>query len=47
MGGIKRKEYQELLAPLQEELVAMARWVEATGARVVVLSSALQQLALT
>jgi polyphosphate kinase 2 len=37
MGGLKRKDYQELLEPLEEELVAMARWVEATGARIVVL----------
>ena len=37
MGKLKKKKYLELLEPLQEELVAMARWVEATGARVVVL----------
>jgi polyphosphate kinase 2 len=37
MGRLKRKKYQELLEPLQEELAAMARWVEATGARVLVL----------
>lgn len=37
MGKLKKKKYLELLEPLQEELVAMARWAEATGARVVVL----------
>jgi polyphosphate kinase 2 len=35
--GLKRKDYLELLEPLEEELVAMARWVEATGARILVL----------
>ncbi|WP_394730417.1 polyphosphate kinase 2 [Altererythrobacter sp. GH1-8] len=34
---LKRKEYEELLEPLEEELVAMARWVRATGQRIVVL----------
>lgn len=37
MGRLKRKEYDELLKPLEGELVAMARWVAATGARVCVL----------
>jgi polyphosphate kinase len=37
MGRLKRKKYQELIEPLQEELVAMARWAEATGARILVL----------
>jgi polyphosphate kinase 2 len=37
MGGLKRKDYLKLLEPLEEELVAMARWVEATGARILVL----------
>lgn len=37
MRKLKRTEYEELLDPLEEELVAMARWVNATGARVVVL----------
>ncbi|MBA4044324.1 MAG: polyphosphate kinase 2 [Erythrobacter sp.] len=35
--GMKRKEFDEALAPLTLELVSMARWVKATGARVVVL----------
>ncbi|MEE4316466.1 MAG: polyphosphate kinase 2 [Erythrobacter sp.] len=35
--GIKRKDYEEALAPLTLELVSMARWVKETGARVVVL----------
>lgn len=37
MGKLKRKKFEKLYAPLEEELVAMARWVAATGARVVVL----------
>ncbi len=37
MGKLKSDKYEELLAPLEEELVAMARWVAATGARVMVL----------
>jgi polyphosphate kinase 2 len=35
--GMKRKDYEEALAPLTLELVSMARWVKATGARIVVL----------
>lgn len=37
MGGLKRKEYEALLEPMTAELVAMARWVQASGARVCVL----------
>ncbi len=37
MAQLKRKRYQELIEPLYEELASMARWVEATGARVLVL----------
>lgn len=37
MGKLKRKEYEALLEPLEEELVAMARWAAATGQRIVVL----------
>lgn len=37
MGDLKRKEYEALLEPMEEELVAMARWVSATKARVLVL----------
>jgi polyphosphate kinase 2 len=37
MGKLKGKEYRDLLEPLEEELVAMARWAEATGARILVL----------
>ena len=37
MPKLKRDRYEELLQPLEEELVAMARWAAATGARVVVL----------
>ncbi|MBT0671179.1 polyphosphate kinase 2 [Novosphingobium profundi] len=35
--GLKKKEYEAALEPLQEELVGMARWAKATGARIVVL----------
>ena len=34
---LKRKHFEKLYRPLEEELVAMARWVSASGARVVVL----------
>ncbi len=37
MGKMKRKQYEELLEPMQVELVAMARWAVATGARIAVL----------
>lgn len=37
MPKLKRKKFDELYAPLEQELVAMARWVSATGARVIVL----------
>lgn len=37
MSKLKRKDYDEQLEVLEQELVAMARWVAATGARVVVL----------
>ncbi|HUD28512.1 MAG TPA: polyphosphate kinase 2 [Novosphingobium sp.] len=32
-----RKDYEKLLEPLEEELVGMARWAQASGARIVVL----------
>jgi polyphosphate kinase 2 len=37
MSGLKRKNYEKLLEPMQEELVAMARWVAETSQRVIVL----------
>lgn len=37
MGKLKRKAYEALLEPLEEELVAMARWAAATGQRIVIL----------
>jgi polyphosphate kinase 2 len=37
MSTLKRKEYEDLLEPLELELVAMARWAAATGKRIVVL----------
>ncbi|GAA4032486.1 polyphosphate kinase 2 [Sphingomonas rosea] len=37
MDRLKRKEYEALAEPLQIELVAMARWVAATGQRVLVI----------
>ena len=35
--GMKRKDYEAALEPLTHELVSMARWAKATGARIVVL----------
>ena len=37
MSKLKRKEYDELLQPMQLELVAMARWLQSTGKRLLVL----------
>lgn len=37
MKKLKKKKFAQLYAPLEEELVAMARWAAATGARVLVL----------
>ena len=37
MHRLKRKHYEELLEPMQAELVAMARWVAASGQRLLVL----------
>lgn len=37
MKKLKRKDYEALLEPLQLELVAMARWVQRAGKRVVVI----------
>jgi polyphosphate kinase 2 len=37
MSKLKRKDYEELLAPLQEELAAMTRWLQHTGKRALVL----------
>lgn len=37
MGKIGRAEYEALLEPMQLELAGMARWVQATGARVLVI----------
>ncbi|MEY4953801.1 MAG: polyphosphate kinase 2 [Pseudomonadota bacterium] len=37
MKQLKRKKFEMLYAPLEEELVAMARWAAATGARILVL----------
>lgn len=37
MPGLKRKDYEDLLEPLEEELVAMARWARHTGARICVI----------
>jgi len=35
--SLKRKEYEAALEPLEVELVGMARWAAATGARIVIL----------
>ena len=37
MDKLKRKDYEALLQPLQTELANMARWVQHTGQRVVVV----------
>lgn len=37
MKKLKRKEYEKLLEPLQLELVAMSRWLQHSGKRVVVV----------
>ena len=37
MAKLKRKEYDKLLEPLEEELVAMARWARHTGTRICVV----------
>lgn len=37
MSKLKRKHYEALLEPLQAELVAMARWLQHSGRRAVVL----------
>ena len=37
MKEIKKKDYKDALEPMQEELVAMARWARDTGQRIVVL----------
>jgi polyphosphate kinase 2 len=37
LGKLKRKQYETLLEPLEEELVSMSRWVAAKGQRVLVL----------
>jgi polyphosphate kinase len=36
-GKLKRREYADLLKPLQQELEVAARWAEHTGARIAVL----------
>lgn len=35
--ALGRKDYEKLLEPMEEELVGMARWAQATGARILVL----------
>ncbi|MFC3173050.1 polyphosphate kinase 2 [Novosphingobium bradum] len=37
MSKLKRREYADLLKPLQQELEVAARWAEHTGARILVL----------
>jgi polyphosphate kinase 2 (PPK2 family) len=37
MAKLKRKQYETLLEPLEEELVSMSRWVAQKGQRVLVL----------
>ncbi len=37
MEKLKGKQYRKLLKPLEHELVSMARWAKATGARILVI----------
>src|SRR5690348_5176893 len=37
MGDLKRKDYEALLEPLQEELAAAARWIAEKGRRLLVI----------
>ena len=37
MSKLKRKDYADILKPLQQELEVAARWAEQTGARILVL----------
>jgi polyphosphate kinase 2 len=37
MDRLKRKKYEKLIEPMHAELVSMARWIAATGQRLVVL----------
>jgi len=37
MSRLKRKKYEALLEPMQAELIAAARWIAATGQRLVIL----------
>ena len=37
MGKLKRTEYEELLEPMQAELNDMARWVQETGQRLLII----------
>jgi polyphosphate kinase len=37
MERLKRKDYEELLEPMTLELVGMARWAKASGARILIL----------
>ena len=37
MSKLKRKKYDKLVAPMQAELVAMARWAQLTGQRISIL----------
>ena len=37
MERLKRKQYEDLLEPLEEERVAMARWARTTGVRICVI----------
>lgn len=37
MKSLKRKHYQKLLAPMQQDLASVARWIQATGQRLVIV----------
>src|SRR6185436_13518084 len=37
MGKLKRKKFEALMAPMEEELAGLAHWVQAKGKRIAIL----------
>ena len=37
MGKLKREEYEDQIEPMEQELVAMARWAKQSGARICII----------
>ena len=44
MKKLKKHKYAKLLEPMQRELVGVARWAAATGARIVVMINVSSQI---